>query len=243
MRLISFLKLNEIKIGIVINDGHDVIDLSIASPNLPRRMNELINLGKRGLNKIDAIISNPPSNSLYQFNDLELLAPIPKPTRNIFCVGRNYHEHAQEFHDSGFDATAGADAIPEHPIIFTKATTSVSGPNDPIPAYLDSTNSTDYEGELAVIIGKEGRGISKERAFDHIYGYTVSNDVTARTLQHQHKQWFLGKSLDGYCPMGPMIVTADETGHPDTFNLETKVNGEPRQKASVADLIFDIPHS
>ena len=241
MRLISFLKLNEIKIGIVINDGHDGIDLSIASPNLPRRMNELINLGKRGLNKIDAIISNPPSNSLYQFNDLELLAPIPKPTRNIFCVGRNYHEHAQEFHDSGFDATAGADAIPEHPIIFTKATTSVSGPNDPIPAYLDSTNSTDYEGELAVIIGKEGRGISKERAFDHIYGYTVSNDVTARTLQHQHKQWFLGKSLDGYCPMGPMIVTADETGHPDTFNLETKVNGEPRQKASVADLIFDIP--
>ena len=241
MRLISFLKLNEIKIGIVINDGHDVIDLSIASPNLPRRMNELINLGKRGLNKIDAIISNPPSNSLYQFNDLELLAPIPKPTRNIFCVGRNYHEHAQEFHDSGFDATAGADAIPEHPIIFTKATTSVSGPNDPIPAYLDSTNSTDYEGELAVIIGKEGRGISKERAFDHIYGYTVSNDVTARTLQHQHKQWFLGKSLDGYCPMGPMIVTADETGHPDTFNLETTVNGEPRQKASIADLIFDIP--
>ena len=241
MRLISFLKLNEIKIGIVINDGHDVIDLSIASPDLPRRMNELINLGKRGLNKIDTIISNPPSNSLYQFNDLELLAPIPKPIRNIFCVGRNYHEHAQEFHDSGFDATAGADAIPEHPIIFTKATTSVSGPNDPIPAYLDSTNSTDYEGELAVIIGKEGRGISKERAFDHIYGYTVSNDVTARTLQHQHKQWFLGKSLDGYCPMGPMIVTADETGHPDTFNLETKVNGEPRQKASVADLIFDIP--
>ena len=241
MRLISFLKLNEIKIGIVINDGHDVIDLSIASPDLPRRMNELINLGKRGLDKIDTIISNPPSNSLCQFNDLELLAPIPKPIRNIFCVGRNYHEHAQEFHDSGFDATAGADAIPEHPIIFTKATTSVSGPNDPIPAYLDSTNSTDYEGELAVIIGKEGRGISKERAFDHIYGYTVSNDVTARTLQHQHKQWFLGKSLDGYCPMGPMIVTTDETGHPDTFTLETKVNGEPRQKASVADLIFDIP--
>ena len=133
-----------------------MIDLSIASPDLPRRMNELINLGKRGLDKIDTIISNPPSNSLYQFNDLELLAPIPKPTRNIFCVGRNYHEHAQEFHDSGFDATAGADAIPEHPIIFTKATTSVSGPNDPIPAYLDSTNSTDYEGELAVIIGKEG---------------------------------------------------------------------------------------
>ena len=85
MRLISFLKLNEIKIGIVINDGHDVIDLSIASPDLPRRMNELINLGKRGLNKIDTIVSNPPSNSLYQFNDLELLAPIPKPTRNIFC--------------------------------------------------------------------------------------------------------------------------------------------------------------
>jgi 2-keto-4-pentenoate hydratase/2-oxohepta-3-ene-1,7-dioic acid hydratase in catechol pathway len=241
MRLISFLKLNEIKIGVVINKGHDVIDLSVALPNFPKTMNELVELGEQGLNTIDKIISSPPNNAICHFNDLELLAPIPNPIRNIFCVGRNYHEHAQEFHDSGFDATAGTDAIPEHPIIFTKATTSVSGPHDSIPAFLDPTNSTDYEGELAVIIGKEGRGISKEKAFDYVYGYTVSNDVTARTLQHKHKQWFLGKSLDGYCPMGPMLVTADETGHPDTFTLETKVNGEVRQLASVGDLIFDIP--
>ena len=134
-------------------------------------MNELVQSGEQGLNIINTIISSPPSNSICHFNDLELLAPIPNPIRNIFCVGRNYHEHAQEFHDSGFDATAGTDAIPEHPIIFTKATTCVSGPHDSIPAFLDPTNSTDYEGELAVIIGKGGKNISIEEAMKSIAGY------------------------------------------------------------------------
>jgi 2-keto-4-pentenoate hydratase/2-oxohepta-3-ene-1,7-dioic acid hydratase in catechol pathway len=204
-------------------------------------MNDFINLGSKCRDTVETAIASTADVPKLNFTDLQLLAPIPEPRRNIFCVGRNYHEHAQEFHDSGFDATAGASAIPDDPIIFTKATTSVSGPTDPIPSYLDKTNSTDYEGELAVIIGTEGRGISKAKAFNHIFGYTVSNDVTARTLQHQHKQWFIGKSLDGYCPMGPMIVTTDEAGHPDTFRLKTKVNQETRQDASVADLIFDIP--
>jgi 2-keto-4-pentenoate hydratase/2-oxohepta-3-ene-1,7-dioic acid hydratase in catechol pathway len=241
MRLISFIKSEITSIGVVVDEGQSVIDFRTLSVNLPQNMNEFIQLGSIGMEKVSNTIDSSDNIPKLRFSDLKLLAPIPKPIRNIFCVGRNYHEHAQEFHDSGFDATAGASAIPEDPIIFTKATTSVSGPNDPIPSYLDKTNSTDYEGELAVIIGKEGRGISKAKAFDHIFGYTVSNDVTARTLQHQHKQWFIGKSLDGYCPMGPMIVTGDEAGHPDTFHLKTKVNQETRQDASVADLIFDIP--
>jgi 2-keto-4-pentenoate hydratase/2-oxohepta-3-ene-1,7-dioic acid hydratase in catechol pathway len=204
-------------------------------------MNSLIDLWDEGREKAKAACENAGEEARLQLADLDVVAPIPNPRRNVMCVGRNYHEHAQEFHNSGFDATAGATAVPDDPIIFTKATTSVSGPTDPIPVYLDSSNSTDYEGELAVIIGKEGRGISKADAFDHVYGYTVSNDVTARTLQHKHKQWFIGKSLDGYCPMGPVIVTADEAGHPGTFQLTTVVNGETRQDASVADLIFDIP--
>jgi len=125
-------------------------------------------------------------------------------------VGKNYHDHAREFHASGFDASAGKDAIPELPILFTKWPNSVIAHDEPIPSYLDYTNSTDYEGELTVVIGPGGRGISGKDAYDHVYGYTIVNDATARTLQNQHKQWFLGKSIDGYCPMGPCIVTADE---------------------------------
>jgi 2-keto-4-pentenoate hydratase/2-oxohepta-3-ene-1,7-dioic acid hydratase in catechol pathway len=241
MRLVSFLKSGESNIGVLVNEGAEVVDLSLAAPDLPQDMNSFIDLGPAGIDQAAGAIDAAGDDAKSKLEDLELVAPIPVPRRNVFCVGRNYHEHAQEFHDSGFDATAGATAVPDDPIIFTKATTSVSGPTDPIPAYLDSTNSTDYEGELAVIIGKEGRGIRKADAFDHVYGYTVSNDVTARTSQHKHKQWFIGKSLDGYCPMGPAIVTADETGHPDSFQLTTIVNGETRQDASVADLIFDIP--
>ena len=190
--------------------------------------------------KSDAI-KNISKNSILEISEVTLKAPIPKPLRNIFAVGRNYYEHAKEFHDSGFDATTGVTAVPDDPIIFTKATTSVSGPFDPIPAYLDNTNSTDYEGELAVIIGKSGRGIQKENAFDYVYGYTISNDVTARTMQHKHKQWFVGKSLDGYCPMGPVLLTKDEAGNPDSFHLKTEVNGEVRQNSSCSALIFDIP--
>jgi 2-keto-4-pentenoate hydratase/2-oxohepta-3-ene-1,7-dioic acid hydratase in catechol pathway len=172
---------------------------------------------------------------------LELLAPLPRPARNIFCVGKNYHEHAREFQSSGFDATSGGSDSPELPIIFTKPPSSVIGPGVAIPAHLDTSNSTDYEGELTVVIGEGGRAIAKGDAMRHVYGYTIINDVTARTWQHSHKQWFLGKSLDGFCPMGPCVVTADEVPDPTALRLVTMVNGEPRQNASVRDLIFDIP--
>jgi 2-keto-4-pentenoate hydratase/2-oxohepta-3-ene-1,7-dioic acid hydratase in catechol pathway len=171
-----------------------------------------------------------------------LLAPLHAPRRNIFCVGKNYHAHAEEFHKSGFDAgAAGSQATPELPIVFTKAATSITGPFDPIPAYLDDTDSTDFEGELAVVIGKGGRGITAADALDHVFGLTVVNDMTARNLQQKHKQWFLGKSLDGFCPMGPAVVTLDEIGEIGALELRTFVDGEQRQKAKVADLIFDIP--
>jgi 2-keto-4-pentenoate hydratase/2-oxohepta-3-ene-1,7-dioic acid hydratase in catechol pathway len=172
---------------------------------------------------------------------VKIHAPFPRPAKNILCVGKNYHDHAKEFHNSGFDASAGADAIPELPIMFTKWPNSVIGPGEPIPSANDYTNSTDYEGELAVVIGEGGRNISAKRAYDHVYGYTIINDATARTLQQTHKQWFLGKSLDGYCPMGPCVVTADEIDDVTQLRLVTKVNGEIRQDAYVSQLIFDIP--
>ena len=212
-----------------------------AAPELPGDMNGFIALGRDGLAQAAKAVAAADASAVIQARDATLLSPIPIPRRDVMAVGRNYHEHSKEFHDSGFDATSGATAVPDHPIIFTKATTSVVGPGDPIPAHLDPTNSVDYEGELAVIIGRQGRGVKKADAFDYVYGYTVANDVTARNLQHRHKQWFIGKSLGGFCPLGPVILTADEAGDVNNFHLTTRVNGEDRQDAMAADLIFDIP--
>jgi 2-keto-4-pentenoate hydratase/2-oxohepta-3-ene-1,7-dioic acid hydratase in catechol pathway len=174
----------------------------------------------------------------------KVLAPIPTPRRNIFCVGKNYHEHAAEFAQSGFDTSAAkGETAPAFPVIFTKAPSTVVADGDPVQRFAHVTEQLDYEEELAVVIGRPGRGISKADALSHVWGYTIVNDVTARTLQQRHRQWFLGKSLDGYCPMGPCLVTADEIKAKDVgkMHLLTKVNGEVRQDALVSQLIFDIP--
>ncbi|TDH63110.1 FAA hydrolase family protein [Dankookia rubra] len=169
-----------------------------------------------------------------------LCAPIPRPPKNVFCVGKNYHEHAKEFAGSGFDASS-KEVVPEAPVVFSKPATAIIPTGEAIPAHLDTSNSTDYEGELAVVIGHGGRGIKAAEALRHVFGYTIVNDVTARTLQHRHRQWVIGKGIDGFCPMGPAILTADEVPDPKALRVITHVNGEKRQDASVADLIFDIP--
>jgi len=170
----------------------------------------------------------------------QILAPMPEPRRDILCVGKNYVAHATEFHGSGFDST-GRDAVPEHPVIFTKAMTAVIGPGEEIRATDDPTASVDYEGELAVVIGRKARRVAPEDAFEHVFGYTILNDVTSRSLQRRHNQWVIGKGIDTFCPMGPWIASADEVGDVGALRLETRVNGELRQDAPVSDLIFDIP--
>ena len=173
--------------------------------------------------------------------DVTLLAPIPVPHRNIFCVGKNYRDHAREFSNSGYEAGAvkGAE-IDSHPAVFTKPASTVVGPNDAVQLHPHITSSVDYEAELALVIGKGGRDIKKEHAYDHIFGYTIVNDVTARDRQRNHKQWFLGKALDTFCPMGPWIATGDELD-PENLDVKCWVNGELRQNANTRDLIFNIP--
>ena len=168
-----------------------------------------------------------------------LLAPIPRPRRNIMCVGKNYREHAREFAQSGFEAGATTD-VDEYPALFSKVPSTVVGPGDVIDLHSDVTEKVDYEAELAVIVGRGGRGIPRERAYKHVWGYTALNDVTARDLQRKHKQWFLGKSLDTFAPMGPWIVTPDAVD-PENLQVTCEVNGELRQNANTRDLIFDIP--
>lgn len=238
MRLVTFSDDKGTRIGVHDVESNTIVDLS-ASTRLPKDMNAFIALGKNGLKRARTAVKS--GEGRIPMAAVKLLAPIPRPAKNVLCVGKNYYDHAHEFHNSGVDASAGKNAIPELPIPFTKWPNSVIGPGEPILSYLDYSNSTDYEGELGVVIGPGGRGITKKDAYDHVYGYTVINDATARTLQNQHRQWFLGKSLDSYCPMGPCIVTSDEIKDVTKLRLITKVNGELRQDALVSQLIFDIP--
>jgi 2-keto-4-pentenoate hydratase/2-oxohepta-3-ene-1,7-dioic acid hydratase in catechol pathway len=172
--------------------------------------------------------------------DVTLEAPLPRPRRNIFCVGKNYHEHAKEFASSGFDSSAAAGAVPKHPIIFSKVPETVVAHRDTVRIDPAVSEAIDYEAELGVIIGTGGRGISAENALAHVWGYTIINDVTARDLQGRYSQWLIGKSQDTFCPMGPFAVTRDEIDLGDT-PIQCWINGELRQSANTRDLIFDVP--
>lgn len=221
-------------LGVILGDV--IADLSQAK-GAPASMAECCALGEGALDRLTNMANAAPKLPL---TGVTLHAPFPRPARNVFCVGKNYHEHAKEFASSGFDGSA-KEIVPEAPVIFTKPPSAVIGPGDTIPAYLDPTHSVDYEGELTVVIGKGGRGIAKEDALAHVFGYTIINDVTSRQLQHKHRQWVIGKGIDGFCPMGPAVLTADEAPDPRRLHLRTWVNGELRQDVTLADLIFDIP--
>lgn len=183
----------------------------------------------------------PATGAPIALDQVQLLAPIPQPRRNIFCVGKNYHAHAKEFAGSGFDSSAKSHGdIPAEPIFFTKVPESVIGHGAEILHPGEVSGAIDYECELGVIIGKGGKGIKRADAMNHVWGYTIINDVTARDWQSRHQQWMLGKSFDTFCPMGPWIVTADELDGRDT-NIRLWVNGEKRQEANTRDFIFDIP--
>ncbi len=172
--------------------------------------------------------------------EVTLEAPLPRPRRNVFCVGKNYYDHAEEFSKSGFDSSAAAGNVPKVPIVFSKVPESVAGPGAPIRIDPKVSTAIDYEVELTVIIGREGRNIPKEEALDYVWGYTIVNDVTARDIQGRHSQWLLGKSQDSFCPMGPWAVTKDEIDLADT-PVRTFVNGEKRQDSNTGLLIFDVP--
>jgi 2-keto-4-pentenoate hydratase/2-oxohepta-3-ene-1,7-dioic acid hydratase in catechol pathway len=173
-------------------------------------------------------------------DSVKLAAPVGPLAKNVICVGKNYHDHAEEFARSGVDQSGDKQEAPADPVVFTKATTSLADPLQPIPASTDPTHSVDYEGELGVVIGRRCRNVKRADALAEIFGYTIVNDVTARTLQQRHRQWFLGKSLDGFCPVGPWLVTRDELTDFDARELATFVNDERRQFARLGDMIFDV---
>jgi 2-keto-4-pentenoate hydratase/2-oxohepta-3-ene-1,7-dioic acid hydratase in catechol pathway len=234
VRFASFSIHGKSRFGVVVEGGF--ADLSSLAPDLET----FVARGEEGLSRARELVVKD-TTGVFAVEDVELSAPFPRPTHTIMCVGKNYRDHAAEFHGSGFDSTAGGSAIPDAPIIFVKHPSSVIAPGAAILAANDPTATVDYEGELGVIIGEPAYRVSKSDAMKHVYGYTIVNDVTSRELQSKHKQWFIGKSVETFCPMGPYLVTADEVPDITALQLQTFVNDELRQNASVADLIFDIP--
>ena len=204
----------------------------------PRDMNELLARGVNWRMALDEVLdalstalppAEAPRGLLTPFKAARLRAPLPRPGK-IVCVGHNYAEHARE---------RGSDA-PAQPILFLKSNNTICGPGDPI-ILPPNSNKVDYEAELAVVIGKAGRGIPEKRAAEHIAGYTILNDVSARDMQSQDKQWFRGKSCDTFAPCGPWIVTRDEVPDPHALAISLTLNGETMQAANTGDMIFKIP--
>ncbi|QOR67511.1 fumarylacetoacetate hydrolase family protein [Cytobacillus suaedae] len=242
MRFVTAQKRGQTIIGIMIEDGSKVLDLHEAeiamkgNTTIPSTMNECLDLGDSFVDKVSEIEKwasvHNDGGYILEIAEVELKAPIPRPRKNVFCVGKNYADHAIEM--------GSAADIPEHVMLFSKAPTSVIGTEGTILHHDHITNQLDYEGELAVIIGKKGKRIAEKDAFDYVFGYTILNDITARDLQDKHKQFLLGKSLDTSCPMGPYIAHKSLISNPGKLSIETKVNGEIRQSGNTEQFIFSI---
>lgn len=180
----------------------------------------------------------PTAGEHFDAASVSFMAPVPRPRRNLWCVGRNYHAHAKELSATVFKGSNAR--TDEWPIVFTKVPECVVGPNDDVVLPGAISTQIDYEAELAVVIGKRGKNIARAAALDHVFGYTIVNDVTARDVQMRHGQWDMGKSFDTFCPMGPWIATADEFDGTHT-RVRCWVNGELRQDGPTENMIFDIP--
>ena len=232
MRIVAFDRDGVPGVGVLSDDGASVSPYQVAPEVAAGGVQFLADLAAEGK-------SAPATGDAIAMAGLKLRAPMPRPKRNIFCVGKNYYDHAHEFASSGFDSSAAAGAVPKAPIVFSKVPESVIAHGEPIMQDPAVSTATDYEVELGVIIGKGGRGITKENALDHVWGYTIINDATARDLQGLHSQWLIGKSQDTFCPMGPVAVTADEFNLEDAF-VRCWINDELRQDSNTKLLIFDV---
>jgi 2-keto-4-pentenoate hydratase/2-oxohepta-3-ene-1,7-dioic acid hydratase in catechol pathway len=234
---------------VLVLDNGKMIDLqaearrqNMALPFDASSMLALIKSGNAGLEQVRVLAEHAASqpSSMLPVEQARFMSPIPRPDRNIYCVGWNYLDHFEEGKNARFDKSV--EKLPEHPVFFTKGTHTMNGPFDPIPQDLTNANSTDWEAELAVIIGQTGRNIPEERAMDYVFGYAAYNDTTVREIQQKRHggQWFKGKSLDGHGPMGPWIVTAAGV-QLDDVRVICRVNGAEKQNASYKQMYFKIP--
>lgn len=232
MRYASYFWGGQRQVGVVSADGTTITPLALPRQQAERGVLAIVELMAEG----GALPAT--GGASLPIASVQLDAPIPIPRRNVWCVGRNYHAHAQELKATVFKDN---DANPESwPIVFTKVPECVVGPFDDIQMPVGVSDQIDYEAELMVIIGKGGKNIRRSDAMGHVWGYTVVNDVSARDVQMRHQQWDMGKSFDTFCPTGPWAVTADELDGRQT-RVRCWVNGELRQDGPTENMIFDIP--
>jgi len=244
MYFVTFESNEKVDIGLLSNNKNVVVPLQAAerfyfnAVSLPNTMLELIDQGDVALNTVKKIIAKmDDSCPKISLSDVRLIAPIPRPRKNIFCIGKNYVEHAIEF-EKTTDLNV---AVPKVPVIFSKPPTCVVGPGDVVKKHEHMTSQLDYEVELAVVIGKNASRVTKEEAYDYVFGYTIMNDVSARDLQKSHSQWIMGKGPDTFAPLGPCIVHKSEIPDPHTLYIKSVINGELRQNGNTKDMVFDIP--
>lgn len=252
MKLASFSTMDIPKPRVGIVQDNEILDIDLAARVLrmitPDQLLGLLDHYEHTMHDIDEILNHVAGRrfsevktfvaigAVRNLSDVHLTAPIPRPRKNIMCLGWNYAEHARETAElRGRQPTP-----PEDPVFFTKAPTTVNGPYDDIIIDPSVSEQVDWEAELGVVIGKTGKNIHEEDALSYVFGYTVINDVTARDLQSRHKQFFKGKSIDGYCPMGPWIVTADEVPDPQNLMVRLRVNGVTKQEASTNTMVFSV---
>jgi len=220
-------------------DIHKAEQVIFEMTSFPNTLVECVALGDKFVQNVKQIVdklkdADRVESYVYARSDVTILAPITRPAKNIFCVGKNYREHAIEM--------GTEEDIPKHVMLFSKAPTTVIGHEQEIDPHSHITTELDYEGELAIVIGKKGKRIGEAEAMDYVFGYTIVNDITARNLQAQHKQFLLGKSLDTSCPIGPYLVHKSAISNPYDLTIKTKVNDEIRQDGHTKDMIFSIEH-
>ncbi|TMD11211.1 MAG: fumarylacetoacetate hydrolase family protein [Chloroflexi bacterium] len=227
MRLLTFRSEDGARLG-MLRDEQEVVELSE-----PPDMLSLIDSGEEGLELVNSAFS-AGKGKVHKLGDLRVLAPLPNPRGNVIAIGRNYQAHAEE------SARASGKTV-DPPTVFTKAVTSVAGPYDDVVIDDAVTTQVDWEVELGVVIGRAGANIARERALDHVFGFVVVNDVSARDIQFGWGgQYFKGKSLDGFCPIGPWIVTPDELTDTRSLRLRLRVNGDSKQEGNTRDMIYPV---
>jgi len=240
MKFVTYINKSEEKVGIIIGENvipfNDIFN-SLGKNNVSSMTQLIEEFEDSTINKVQTAINGNDFMGI-PLNSVKLLAPIPNPKRNVFCLGKNYVDHVKEIKMTQISDTG----IPNFPIYFTKVASPAIGDGDSIKFSYEITTQVDYEVELAIVIGKKGRNIKPEEAEEYIFGYTIVNDVSARDLQGKHTQWFKGKSLDTFCPMGPYIVHKNEIRFPVELNIQCRINGELRQNSNTKSLIFDIPY-
>jgi 2-keto-4-pentenoate hydratase/2-oxohepta-3-ene-1,7-dioic acid hydratase in catechol pathway len=224
------------RLGIV--NGDTIADVASLdrSGTTPASLLALVQAGPDAWRHVRDVVASATTMVGYPLTAVRLHAPIPRPTKNVICLGLNYEAHARE----SARARGREAVLPTVPVVFTKTPLTVTGPHDDVVVDRTATQQVDWEVELGVVIGVGGKNIARADALTHVFGYTVVNDLSARDLQHAHQQWFKGKSLDGFCPMGPAVVTADKIPDPQALRLRLAVNGVSKQDSNTSDMIFPV---